>query len=568
MKPLDPRLLREVRSTPVYLVGMAVVGLALAAALVAQAALLASIITRVFLDGARLADVRGSLVALALVVAARAGLIGLRELVGRLTAGRVTSELRRRVLGRAVELGPVGLARERRGELAATATTGLEALDIYFAGYLPQLVLAVVVPVVVLVRLLPLDPTAVVIMALTLPLIPLFMALVGWATDAHTAKRWQVLTRLSAHFLDVIEGLATLRAFGRAEAQEGTIEAVGDDYRRATMATLRISFLSALVLELLATLSVALVAVAVGLRVVDGGLALEPALTVLVLAPEVYLPLRQVGARFHDSMAGLEACDRAFAVLDTTPPVDPAPTGPGGPGVDEVSRLLRTAPLVLDRVGFVYPGRDERVLGDISLTVAPGATVSVIGRSGAGKTTLSSLLLRFADPSEGGISIGGVDVRRLPLEAWRGALGWLPQHPHLLTASVAENVRIARPGATDADVRAALAAANLLEVVEALPDGIDTRLREEAADLSAGERRRLALARVFLRDAPLVVVDEPTANLDGESAAAVLESLARLQHRATLVVVAHRPLLASDVVLEVAGGSARPIDGGTVPWAR
>ena len=562
MKPFDPRLLRHARATRAYLVAMAVVGVALALLLVAQALLLAHVVTVVFQDGADLPAVAGTLWLLLAVVAARALVVGVRELLGRMTAGSVTSELRRQVLARSMALGPVGLARERRGELAATATTGLEALDTYFAGYLPQLVLAVVVPAVVMVRILPVDVTTVVIMALTLPLIPVFMALVGWASEAHTARRWRTLSRLSAHFLDVIEGLTTLRAYGRAEAQAETLDRVGDEYRRATMSTLRIAFLSSLVLELVATLSVAVVAVAVGLRVVDGGLALEPALAVLVLAPEVYLPLRQVGARFHDSMAGLEACDRVFAILEGSPGPTGAdgddqrpphsPTGPADPvaGV-ETHLALRTEPLVLEAAGFTHVGRTGPALGPVDLVIPPGSTVSVVGPSGAGKTTLSLLLLRFAEPTTGALSLGRTPLAAIPLDTWREQLAWLPQRPSVLTDTVAANVRLGRPSASDAEVRAALAAVRLDGVVDGLPRGLDTVLAEDGADLSTGQRHRLALARVLLRAAPLVVVDEPTAHLDAESAAAVLEALDALRGTCTLVVVSHRPLLPSDVVLDL-----------------
>lgn len=556
MKPLDPRLLRHAKATRRHLVVLAVLGAAMALAVVAQATLLARVITAVFLDGAGLADVEGELVALAGVAVLRAILVGLRELTGRLTAGRVTADLRRRLLGRTLELGPVGLGRERRGELAATATTGLDALDTYFAGYLPQLVLAVVVPAVVLLRLLPVDPTAVAIMVATIPLIPIFMTLVGWAAQSHTQRQWRVLSRLSAHYLDVIEGLPTLRAFGRAEAQVETVGRVAEDYRRATMRTLRISFLSALVLELIATLSVALVAVAVGLRVVHGDLALEPALTVLILAPEVYLPLRQVGARFHDAMAGVEACERTFAVLEAEGPA----TGPGaadGAASPTPALDLRRQAVVLDGVGFTYPGRANPVLTAVDLRVEPGTTVAVVGPSGAGKSTLASLLLRFAEPDAGALLLDGpvpLDVRAVPVDRWRRQLAWLPQRPRLLTATVAENVRLARPEATDDEVRAALAAAHVLDVVDALPGGLAAPVAEDGSSLSAGERRRLALARVFLRGAPLVVVDEPTASLDAESEAAVLAGLDDLRSRCTLVVVAHRPLLPSDLVVEVADG--------------
>lgn len=559
MRPLDPRLLRHARATRAYLVFVGMVGVALALLLVAQAALLARVITRVFLDGANAGSVAPELRVLIVIVTARAVLVGTREWVARRTAGRVTGELRGRLLARAVALGPVGLGRERRGELTATATSGIDALDRYFAGYLPQLVLAVVVPVVVLVRILPLDPTAVAIMVVTLPLIPLFMALVGMAARGRTERQWRLLSRLSAHFLDVVEGLPTLRAFGRSRAQAITIGRVSDEYRSVTMGTLRIAFLSALVLELLATLSVALVAVAVGLRVVDGHLALEPALTVLVLAPEVYLPLRLVGARFHDSMAGLEACDRAFAVIETEPTVRsgtrPAPD-------------LHRARIRFDGVALTYPGRDRPALDDVHTVIEPGATVEVVGPSGAGKSTLAASLLRFLDPAGGRLLIEPadgepVDLHDLDAASWRAQIAWLPQRPQVLTATIAENVRLARPEASDDEVRAALRRAGAAPFVDELPGGIDAPVGERGATLSVGQRQRLALARVFVRCAALVVVDEPTAHLDAESEAAVTAALAQLADTCTLVVLAHRPVLPSAATLTLVVDDGRIGAGST-----
>jgi len=539
VRPLDPRLLRHARATRAYLVFVGVVGVAMALLLVAQAALLARVITRAFLDGADLAAVARELRALVVVVTARAVLVGAREWVARRTAGRVTGELRRRLLARAVALGPVGLGRERRGELAATATSGIDTLDRYFAGYLPQLVLAVVVPVVVLVRILPIDPTAVAIMVVTLPLIPLFMVLVGMAARGRTERQWRLLSRLSAHFLDVVEGLPTLRAFGRSRAQAVTIARVSDEYRSVTMSTLRIAFLSAMVLELLATLSVALVAVAVGLRVVDSHLALEPALTVLVLAPEVYLPLRLVGARFHDSMAGLEACERAFAVIETEPTVGSGPI----PAPD-----LRQSRIRFEGVTLTYPERDRPALDHMHAVIEPGATVEVVGPSGAGKSTIAASLLRFLDPASGRVVIEPpdgrpVDLRDLDAASWRAQIAWLPQRPQVLTTTIAENVRVARPDASDDEVHEALRCAGATSFVDELPEGIAALVGERGATLSVGQCQRLALARVFLRRAAFVLVDEPTAHLDAESEAAVLAALADLAGTCTLVVLAHRPVL-------------------------
>ncbi len=554
MRAFDRRLLRHGRASRSFLVVTAVVAAALAALVVVQAVLLASIITRVFLDGAGFADIAPQLGQLLAVVVARAGLRGLREGIARVAATRVKAALRRDVLAHAVELGPTYLSGERRGELVATTTTGIDALDSYYAGYLPQLVESVVAPVVVLAWIAPIDLAAVVIMAVTLPLIPTFMALIGVGARSVAARQWQTMGRLSAHFLDVVEGLATLRVFGRAGAQTDTLARVGEEYRSVTMRTLRISFLSSFVLELAATLSVAIVAVAVGLRVLNGSLGLEAGLTVLILAPEVYLPLRRVGVRFHESMEGLAACDRIFSVLET-----PAPAASGSSPVPDPSRAV----IRFDDVSFTYPDRSPPVVSGVTFELGAGERVALIGPSGAGKSTLAALLLRFSEPDAGRILLGGHDLAGVSRAAWWSRIAWVPQRPHLLTASVADNVRLGRAQASDDEVRIALERANAADLVASLPDGIDTELSERASTLSAGERQRVALARAFVRDAPLVVLDEPTAHLDAESELAVIEAMDRLLRGRSALLITHRPNVAGradrSIVLDEGRIVAEPV---------
>ncbi len=539
MRSFDRRLLRRGRASRSYLAVTALVAAALAALVVLQAVLLAAIVTRVFLDDASLADIAPQLGQLLAVVAARAGLTGLREGIARVAASKVKAELRRELLSHAVELGPTRLGSERRGELAATATTGIDALDAYFAGYLPQLVQSIVVPVVVLAWIAPTDLIAVVIMAVTLPVIPMFMALIGVGARGIAARQWQTLGKLSAHFLDVVEGLATLRTFGRGQAQAEKIARVSDEYRAVTMRTLRITFLSTFVLELVATFSVALVAVAVGLRVVNGTLGLEAGLTVLILAPEVYLPLRALGTRFHESMEGLAACGRVFSLLETPLPA----VGSGSVPVPDLSRDA----IRFEHVSFTYPDRPSPVLEDVTFELAAGERLALVGPTGAGKSTLGALLLRFAEPDSGRIIVGTHDLADVSRRAWWSLLAWVPQHPHLLTASVADNVRLAQPDASDGAVREALELANATEFVDSLPHGIDTMLGERGSTLSAGERQRVALARAFLRDAPFVLLDEPTAHLDAESELAVIGAIERLLRSRTALLITHRPALAARV---------------------
>ncbi|WP_437129234.1 thiol reductant ABC exporter subunit CydD [Streptomyces hydrogenans] len=551
MKPIDPRLLRYARATRFFLVAVVVLGLAGAALVIAQAMLIAEIVVGAFQKGLSVSDLTTPLLLLAGVAVARGLVSWLTELAAHRASAAVKSELRGRLLDRATALGPGWLGGQRTGSLIALATRGVDALDDYFARYLPQLGLAVVVPLAVLARIVTEDWVSAAIIVVTLPLIPVFMILIGWYTQARMDRQWKLLSRLSGHFLDVVAGLPTLKVFGRAKAQAASIRAITADYRRATMRTLRIAFLSSFALELLSTLSVALVAVTIGMRLVHGTLDLYTGLVILVLAPEAYLPLRQVGAQFHAAAEGLAAAEEIFEVLET--PVR-------GGGTREVPADAR---LELDRVTVRHPGRAEPSLDAASLTVEPGETVALVGPSGAGKSTLLDVVLGFTEPETGGaVRVGGVDLAELDLAAWRERIAWVPQRPYLFAGTIAENVRLARPEAGDDQVRAALREAGADSFVDALPEGAATVLGEDGAGLSAGQRQRLALARAFLADRPLLLLDEPTAALDGETEAGIVDAVRQLAHGRTVLLVVHRPALlaVADRVVRI-GTAAGPEDG-------
>ena len=541
MKPLDPRLIRYARSTRAYLAVTVALGVTQAALIVAQATLLAYAITAVFLDGAGPGDLTGVLAALAGVVIGRAAAAWAQELASARASAGVKSELRRRLLAHLTALGPAG----DTGAHATLVTRGLDALDAYFSRYLPQLVLAALIPAIVLTRLVPADLVAAVTIAVTLPLFPVFMALVGLHTEAANRRQFRLLSRLSHHFLDVVAGLPTLKLFGRAQAQVATIREVSGAQRRLTMRTLRTAFLSSLVLELLATLSVALVAVGIGLRLVAGDLDLSTALLVLILAPEAYLPLRQVGANYHASAEGLAAADEAFAILET-----PVPRRGGGP--------VTTGEIVLDEVTVRYPGRAEPALPALTAVIRPGEIVALTGESGCGKSTVLRLLLGLVPPTTGRITSGGVPLSTMDPEAWRRRIAWVPQRPHMPADTVRANVTLGAP-ASDTDVWQALRRAGAAGFVTGLPLGLDTRLGDGGGGLSAGQRQRLALARAFLRDAPIVLLDEPTANLDAATADGVMTAIRRLARDRTVVIAAHRPELIAlaDRVIEL-----RPVPAG------
>ncbi|MEU0955901.1 thiol reductant ABC exporter subunit CydD [Streptomyces niveus] len=556
MKPIDPRLLRYARATRRFLVAVVVLGLAGAGLVVAQAMIIAEVVVGAFDDGLNASGLRTLLLLLGAVAVGRGLVAWLTELAAHRASAAVKSELRGRLLDRAAELGPGWLGAQRTGSLVALATRGVDALDDYFARYLPQLGLAVVVPVAVLARIVTDDWVSAGVIVLTLPLIPLFMVLIGWATQSRMDRQWQLLSRLSGHFLDVVAGLPTLKVFGRAKAQAESVREITSEYRRATLRTLRIAFLSSFALELLATLSVALVAVGIGMRLVHGDLDLYTGLVVLILAPEAYLPLRQVGAQYHAAAEGLAAAEEIFAVLETE-------EGAGSAGVADVPDSPR---LEFEGVTVRHEGRTEPSLDAATLVVEPGETVALVGPSGAGKTTLLNVLLGFTAPTEGRVRVGGVDLSALDLDRWRERIAWVPQHPYLFAGTIAENVRLARPDADATAVRKALRDAGAYDFVTALPQGADTPLGEDGAGLSSGQRQRLALARAFLADRPLLLLDEPTAALDGETEAGIVETVRRLAVGRTVLLVIHRPALLSvaDRVIELgdrAGLGSRTVVG-------
>ncbi|MEU4474774.1 thiol reductant ABC exporter subunit CydD [Micromonospora sp. NPDC023888] len=540
-RPFDPRLLRRVPAARRDLAVLALLGVLAAGLIVAQATALAAVLATA-VDG-RLD--RQALAGFVIAVAARSVLVWAQGTVSARVAATVKATLRADLLGAVGRHGPGWVAGQRAGQLATLAGRGLDALDAYFTGYLPQLVLSVTVPLAVLARVVFADWSSAVIIAVTLPLIPVFGALLGWQAQAATERQWRRLSLLGGHFLDMVAGLPTLRAFGRARAQTDVVRRMADGHRVATMKTLRIAFLSALVLELVATLSVALVAVPVGIRLLGGGLALQTALLVLLLTPEAYLPLRSAGSRFHASMEGLAALDEALTI--SAAPV--APRAAEGATTPDARREIR-----FEAVTVAY--ERTTALRDVSLTIRPGERIAIIGPSGAGKSTLLGLLLGFVTPTSGRVTVDGVDLATADPDTWRRQLAWVPQRAHLFAASLADNIRLGAPDTPPDVLAAAVHDAALDDVVAGLPDGLDTLLGERGHGLSSGQRQRVALARAFLRAAPVVLLDEPTARLDTAAEAVVLDATRRLVAGRTALLVAHRPALLADAdrILRVEDG--------------
>ena len=536
--PVDARLVQFASGVRKHLVAYVAVSAVTALLVVAQAFTLGALIPRVFLGGEDLNDVKGSLMFLMAVVLGRVVMAGLGDLIATAAAVKTSSELRTSLLRKVVQLGPVWLSAERRTSVATLATRGIESIEPYVARYIPSLIIAVVVPLTVGVAILTQDLLAAVIVAFTAPLIPVFMILIGKYTHVATAKQWSTLNTLAGHFLDVVAGLPTLKAFGRENAQQKRMIEIDDRYRTTTMGVLRISFLSSFVLELLATVSVAVVAVSIGLRLIGGDLDLQTGLTVLILAPEVYLPIRMVGTHFHAAADGMSAAEDVFGVLEQAGPMN------------GVRRDVPSAALSVRDVSAAYPDRADLALAPISFVAQPGLITVITGPSGSGKSTLLAVLEGFLAPITGSIAVGVVDVRELDREAWLANLAVVQQDPVLLGPTIGDDIRLGRPDAPLAAVIQALRSVGL--DADELALGAATPVGDMQSDVSAGQRRRISLARVLLSPAPIILLDEPTAGLDEAGEIVAIEAIRRLaQAGSVVIVVAHRPALiaASDTVV-------------------
>ncbi len=531
---IDPRLLARTRGVRTLLATDAALGILAALLVLAQAVLIARIAARSF-AGARPETLLNPLSLLCAVVCARAAAAWGFDVAGRFAAANVLSSWRGDLVRHRLGDRPAALDARDDGELALAAVTGIDALETVFARSLPQLVLAVVVPISVLLLVAVIDPLSALLMLITLPLVPVFMWLIGRTTERRAMARWQELAVLSSHFLDVVRGLPTLRAFNRGDAQAGRIDEVNRRYRKATMETLRLAFLSSAVLELASTLGVALIAVTVGVRLVDGDVGFERALTVLLLAPELYLPLRNLAGQFHAGADGMAVAGR---LLDASAAAGPPAASPPVP-------IPAAATVSFDRVTFRYPSADRDALDSVALKLAPGETVALVGPSGSGKSTVARLLLRLAEPSAGRILVGGTDIATCDADLWRRRIAWLPQHPTLFHGTIADNIRLGTPEAADDRVRAAAEASGADAFVSELPDGYATTVGDGGRPMSSGETQRIALARALLRDAPLLILDEPTANLDPLNAELVRAAVERCGRGRTVLVIAHDDELAA-----------------------
>lgn len=523
-------LMQEARESRRALALTVLLNAALGAVIIAQAWLLSRVIHRVFMDSAALPDVMPLLAALAVAIMARALLTAAASLAAAHIAIQVKDSLRRRFITHLTVLGPVYAQGERSGELITTATEGIEALDAYFRDYLPGLFSAALIPLLILGVVFPLDLLTFIVLMITAPMIPLMMALIGMGARAVAQRQYASMSVLGAHFLDVMQGLTTLKLFNRSRYQIETIQRITHQFKDATMDVLRVAFLSAFMLEMLATLSVAIVAVEIGLRLIYGGIGFEQALFLLVIAPEFYLPLRNLGAKFHAGTEGMAAAERIYTVLDAPLPESAQAAAPVPDLID----------IVFDGVTYAYDDGTRPALNGLSCRIERGQHVALVGASGAGKSTVLMLLLRFIAPQGGRILINGVDLHSIALDSWRERVAWVSQQPYLFDASVAENIHMGHAHASPDAVEQAARLAGAHDFIMVLPQGYQTPVGERGARLSGGQAQRIAIARAFLRDAPLLIMDEPTANLDPESEAHIQAALARLMQGRTVITVAHR----------------------------
>ncbi len=529
---MNTYLFQQVKHARRTLIITIIYGVLVTVVMIAQMVFLSRIVNKVFLFHKSLGDVSLLLVLLLGTIVVRAGFVWMREVSAQEGAIQVKSELRKRLFAHLLQLGPAYSKGESTGELVATANEGIERLDAYVSRYLPQIVLSVLVPLLIVAYILPLDWASGVLLLVTAPIIPLLMFLVGSYAEKHVERQWLVLSHMSAHFLDTVQGLPTLKLFGRSDAARERIGRISDRFRERTLKMLRVAFLSGMILEFMIAAAIGLVAVTLGVRLIDGGISFESAFLVLLLAPEFYRPLRELGVQRHAGMEGKAAAKRIIEILETPVPIntDAAST----------KRPINQPTISLSEVTYTYPGSERPALKKIDLTLLPGTCTALVGRSGAGKSTLVNLLLRFMDVHEGRITVNDIPLDELPVETWREYIGLVPQRPYLFYGSVLDNIRLAHPTASDEELKRAAELAGAAEFIQQLPQGYATEIGERGVRLSAGQAQRIAIARAFLKDAPLLILDEPTSSLDPESEVLIRQALKHLMHNRTVLVIAHR----------------------------
>ena len=504
--------------------------------LIIQMGILAFCVDSVLTHKASLTDLLFLLPPLLLLFLLRAVLSYFSERLAVSAAIDLKHALRKDLLSRLISKGPI-LERGSEnavGDQVTTLTEGIEALEGYFARYMPAMVMTVLLPFAILAVTLTRDWLSAIVMVVTAPLIPVFMIMIGKGTEKLNQKQWRKLARLSAHFLDMIQGLTTLKLFNASRREAETVSRMAESYRRTTMSVLRVAFLSSLVLEFFATVSIAIIAVFIGFRLLYGDMTFFDGFYVLLLAPDFYLPLRNMGTHYHARMEAIGAAETMVSVMEMK---DNAPKPKGE--LSELPDLARGIALEFRSVSFTYPD-GTKALEDISFKLEAGQSLALVGPSGAGKSTIIDLVLGLAAPSAGQILINDVDLAALPINAWRKQLAYVPQKPTLFSGTILDAIRYGNPDATFEAVEAAAKLAQAHDFISAFSEGYNHQLNEKGAGLSGGQIQRIAIARALLRDAPLVLLDEPSAHLDRENEAKVQNALQALEQRATSITIAHR----------------------------
>ncbi len=522
----DRQIVGELRKSDFVLLAITSVGLGIT--IVLQADVFSKIVDRAFLKGQSLLDLFYPILILFFIVLLRAVLIWGNNHFATKASIRIRSSLREKLLKKLIQLGPGFTGGERTGELTSTLTEGIEKLDPYIREYIPQVILTAVIPLMVLFFVFPRDFYTGAVFIITAPLIPFFMILIGMAAEKVTRRQWESLGRMSAYLLDVIQGLPTLKILNRSIQEKERLRKVVESFRKTTIDVLKIAFISALTLELIATLSTAIVAVEIGLRLLYGKMVFQEAFFILLLAPEFYTPFRQLGAKFHAGMAGIEAATRIYEILETLPRISYR-----GGKTASFSREIK-----FENVSFFYGERE--VLENINLTIKKGERVALVGPTGAGKSTLVSLILRFNEPQKGTILVDGIPLETMDINSWRKLISWVPQNPYIFNATVLENIKIAKPEAEFEEIADAARKAYAHEFIEKLEKGYHTQVGEQGTRLSGGQAQRIAIARAFLKNAPVLVMDEATSNLDPETEEKIKIALENLMKGKTVIVIAHR----------------------------
>lgn len=542
-----PRLIREARVSGLLLPAAVFCGFVAGGLIVLQSWQLSSMITGVFLQHQTLSQVLPLMCLVFIIVCIRAIFTFLNEWIAGRLAVNVKLHLRQLLIEKINRLGPVFLREEHTGELTTTALQGVDALDAYFSQYLPQVLIAFMLPLTILIVIFPIDLLTGVIFLVTAPLIPVFMMLIGWISEALTSKQWLARTRLGGYFLDTLQGIATLKMLGRSCDRANEVKEISDQYRSATLNVLRITFLSALVLELVATISTAVVAVEIGLRLLYARIEFQQAFFILLVAPEFYIPLRNLSARYHAGMAGITAAQRIYAILDIPEPKQQPEKEINILG-DQFDKAYTIS---LRGVGFTYASSNDHSLRGINLDLKAGRHYALMGKSGSGKSTLAQILLRFVLPDEGEIFINDIKADAWSNVQWRRFVGWVPQRPVLFHRSLLENITLGDRSYSRVEIEKAVADAGLNDVVRSLNKGLDTLLNEDGSRLSGGEAQRVALARAFLKDPMVLILDEPTAHLDQELEKRINQSTHFLMEGRTALTIAHRmsTILAADEII-------------------